>query len=336
MSAETKFFKLGAFVLAGVTIIVGTVIVLGAGTLMRKKVLAESYVDESVQGLDVGAPVKFRGVTVGRLEKIEFAAVQYVAKDDRIGLVVAFYPETLKGFGGDDPVSKLKELVDGGMRLRLASGGLTGGLYLELENFDPKQYPAPKIGWEPANPYLPSVPSTNVRLMARVENVLEHVEKMRVDVISDKVVALVDNLDKLVKTLQPAVDDVRKFTDEATLLVRDTRKVVAEDVGKEAKALISQVRETLEKDLGPALKGVHGATERLPATFDKLEATLDRVGGTLRRVDRTLAEDNGSIDETLDNLRVATQDLRELMGQVKRYPSAALFGEAPPKKEMKK
>ncbi len=336
MSAETKYFKLGAFVLAGVAIIVGTVVVLGAGTLMRKKVLAESYVDESVQGLDVGAPVKFRGVTVGRLEKIEFAAVQYVAKDDRIGLVVVFYPETLKGFGGDDPVSKLKELVDAGLRLRLASGGLTGGLYLELENFDPRQYPAPTIGWEPANPYLPSVPSTNVRLMARVENVLEHVEKMRVDVISDKVVALVDNLDKLVKTLQPAVDDVRKFTDEATLLVRDTRKVVSEDVGKEAKALIVQVRETLEKDLGPALKGVHGAADRLPATFDKLEATLDRVGGTLRRVDRTLAEDNGAIDETLDNLRVATQDLRELMGQVKRYPSSALFGEAPPKKEMKK
>jgi ABC-type transporter Mla subunit MlaD len=336
MSAETKYFKLGAFVLAGVAVAVGAVCVLGAGTFMRKKVLAESYVDESVQGLDVGAPVKFRGVTVGRLEKIEFAAVQYAPKDDRIGLIVAFFPETLKGFAGDDPVGKLKELVDGGMRLRLASGGLTGGLYLELENFDPKQYPPPKIGWEPANPYLPSVPSTNVRLMARVDTVLGHVENMRVDVISEKVVALLDSIDKMVKTLSPAVDDVRKFTDEATLLVRDTRKVVTEDVGKEVKALMVQVRETLEKDLAPALKGVHGATDRLPATFDKLDGTLDRMGSTLRRVDRTLAEDNGSIDEALDNLRVVTQDLRELMSQVKRYPSSALFGEAPPKKAVNK
>ena len=70
MSAETKFFKLGAFVLAGVAVAVGAVVVLGAGSLMRKKVLAESYVDESVQGLDVGAPVKFRGVTVGRLDDV--------------------------------------------------------------------------------------------------------------------------------------------------------------------------------------------------------------------------------------------------------------------------
>src|SRR5579862_184674 len=108
MSAETMYFKLGAFVLVGLAVAVGAVVVLGAGTLMRKKVLAETYMDESVQGLDAGAPVKFRGVHVGRLEKIEFAAVQYGAKDDRIGLIVAFYPEMLKGFGGDDPVGKLK------------------------------------------------------------------------------------------------------------------------------------------------------------------------------------------------------------------------------------
>jgi hypothetical protein len=67
-------------------------------------------------------------------------------------------------------------------------------------------------------------------------------------------------------------------------------------------------------------------------TFDKVDATLDRIAGTLRRVDRTLAEDNGSMDEALDNMRMVSQDLRELMGQVKRYPSSALFGEAPPRK----
>ncbi|MBI3855320.1 MAG: hypothetical protein HY293_06480 [Planctomycetes bacterium] len=138
------------------------------------------------------------------------------------------------------------------------------------------------------------------------------------------------------KTIQPAVDDVRKFADEATLLVRDARRVVSEDVGKEAKALMVQVRETLEKDVAPALKGIRTATDHLPGTFDKVDAALDRISGTLRRVDRTLAEDNGSMDEALDNLRVVTQDLRELMGQVKRYPSQALFGEAPPRKAVNK
>lgn len=336
MSAQTKYFKLGAFVLAGTVVAVATVVILGAGTLMRKKVLAETYVDESVQGLDVGAPVKFRGVHVGQLEKIQFAGIQYTAKDDRIGLVIAFYPETLKGFATQDPMARFRELVDAGMRVRLASAGLTGGLYLELENFDPATNPPPAISWTPANAYLPSVPSTNVRLMARVENLLSHLEKTRVDQVSDKLIVLIENLDKMVKTLEPAFGDVRKLTEEATVLVRDTRKVVTDDIGKEVKLLLAQVRETLDKDVAPALKGISSLTQRLPGTFDKMDQTLDRVGGTLRRVDRTLAEDNGSMDEALDNLRAVTQDLRELMSQVKRYPSQALFGEAPPKKAVNK
>jgi ABC-type transporter Mla subunit MlaD len=336
MSAQTKYFKLGTFVLLGIAAIVGMVILLGAGSIMRKKVYAETYMDESVQGLDVGAPVKFRGVTVGRLEKIEFAGIQYNAKDDRIGLVIAFYPETLKGFVTDDPHKILADLVARGLRVRLTSTGLTGVLYLELDNFDPKLNPAPEISWTPVHPYLPSIGSTGTRMMARVENVLGQVEKMRIDVISEKVIVLLENIDKMVKTLSPAVDDVRKFTDEASLLVRDTRRVVNEDVGKEVKALMAQVRDMVEKDVRPAIKGIQGASDRLPGTFDKLDATLDRISGTLRRVDRTLAEDNGSMDEALDNLRVVSQDLRELMGQVKRYPSSALFGEAPPRKAVGK
>lgn len=336
MSAQTKYFKLGAFVLAGVTVAVGAVVVLGAGTIMRKKVMVETYMDESVQGLDVGAPVKFRGVTVGRLEKIEFAAIQYNVKDDRIALMLAFFPETLKGWATQDPIARLNELIERGLRVRLTSAGLTGVLYLELDHYDPKQNPIPQISWTPNLPYLPSIPSTNARMMARLENVLEHVEKMRVDLISEKVVEVLGSIDKMVKTLQPAVEDVRKFTDEATVLVRDARKVLTDDVGKEVKALMVQVRDTLDKDVAPALKGLRTATDRLPGTFDKVDVTLDRISGTLRRVDRTLAEDNGSMEEALDNLRVVTQDLRELMGQVKRYPSSALFGEAPPKKAVNK
>src|SRR5581483_6378131 len=276
MSAETKYFKLGAFVLAGLAAAVGAVVVLGAGTLLRKKVLAETYVDESVQGLDVGAPVKFRGVHVGRLEKIEFAALQYAAKDDRIVLVLAFYPETLKGFGADDPVAKLNELVEAGLRIRLASAGLTGGLYLELENFDPKANPAPKITWQPANPYLPSVPSTNVRIMARVENVLGHVEKMRVDLISEKLVALLDSLDAVMKKVDPAVADVKAAAADADGLLRDLRRVVNEDVGKELRSLIVSTKDVMEKEIGPAVKSARTTADRLPATFEKIDGTLDR------------------------------------------------------------
>jgi ABC-type transporter Mla subunit MlaD len=335
VSAKTRNFRLGLFVLVGAALGVGAVVVLGAGALLRKKVMAETYLDESVQGLDVGAPVKFRGVHVGQLEKIDFAGLHYAphaTKDSRIRLQIAFFPELLGGYGKDDPVGTMMRLIQEGLRVRMASAGLTGSAYLELDNLDPKEHPVPEVTWTPENPYLPSVPSTGTRMMQRAENVLGSVEKIRFDAISDRLVALLENLDRVVKSVDPAVEGVRKFTDEATGLARDARRVITEDIGKELKALSVQVRETLEKDVGPALRGVRTAAEHLPGTFDRVDQTLERVALTLRRVDRTVAEETGSLDETLDNLRSMTQDLRELTGQLKKYPSQALFGEAPPKK----
>ena len=134
------------------------------------------------------------------------------------------------------------------------------------------------------------------------------------------------------KPADAAAERIRQFTDDGTVFARDARRVITEDIGKELKALSVQIRETLETDVGPALRGVRTATEHLPGTFERVDATLERIALTLRRVDRTVAEETGSLDETLDNLRSMTQDLRDLTGQLKKYPSQALFGEAPPKK----
>ena len=43
-------------------IVVG-VVVLGGGALFRRTVIFETYLQESVQGLDIGSPVRYRGVT---------------------------------------------------------------------------------------------------------------------------------------------------------------------------------------------------------------------------------------------------------------------------------
>src|ERR1043166_1762718 len=166
MSLHATHFRLGLFVLAGVLLGVGSIVVRGAGTVLRKKVMAETYLDESVQGLDVGAPVKFRGVHVGQLEKIDFAGLHYLpqGRENRIRLVIAFFPELLGEFGKVDPVGTLQKLINEGLRVRMASAGLTGSAYLELDNLDPNTHPAAEILWTPENPYLPSVPSTGTRM----------------------------------------------------------------------------------------------------------------------------------------------------------------------------
>ena len=70
MSAKANYFKIGVFILSAAALAVVGVIVLGAGALFEKKIIMETYFDESVQGLGIGAPVKYRGVTVGSVEHI--------------------------------------------------------------------------------------------------------------------------------------------------------------------------------------------------------------------------------------------------------------------------
>src|SRR5580700_6513565 len=73
MAAPTNHWKLGLFVVAGFVVSVASIAALGARSLQRETVSYASFFDESVQGLDVGSPVKFRGVAIGSVSVINIA-----------------------------------------------------------------------------------------------------------------------------------------------------------------------------------------------------------------------------------------------------------------------
>ena len=77
MSAKANYFKLGLFILMGVALIFAGVLIFGAGKIFEKRLRIETYVNESVQGIDIGSKVKFRGVTIGNVSKIDFTSSRY-------------------------------------------------------------------------------------------------------------------------------------------------------------------------------------------------------------------------------------------------------------------
>lgn len=62
-----QYYRLGLFVMIGAAALVAVILVFGARNLFTKTITAETYIKESVQGLDVGAPVRFRGVRIGQI-----------------------------------------------------------------------------------------------------------------------------------------------------------------------------------------------------------------------------------------------------------------------------
>src|SRR5215470_5323811 len=113
---------------------------LGAGKLFQSKVVMETYFDESVQGLDVGSKVKYRGVVVGEVKSIGFTYTRYqldLPMSQRLRYVMVeatILPRLIGGRGASDSLrlETVKEEVGKGLRVRLAPQGITGTGYLEI------------------------------------------------------------------------------------------------------------------------------------------------------------------------------------------------------------
>jgi paraquat-inducible protein B len=70
MRRSANMTLIGAFVAGGILLIITAVILLGAGSFTGSKPEAIAYFEDSVSGLDIGAPVKFRGVTIGKVSQV--------------------------------------------------------------------------------------------------------------------------------------------------------------------------------------------------------------------------------------------------------------------------
>jgi len=340
MSAKAGHFKIGLFVLVAVALAAGAVVVLGAGAFFRERIMAETYVDESVVGLEPGAAVKYRGVRIGAVEKIDFVFNRYpetLAQEEfkhgrQVLITLALDPRVMQGRTEDG----IRHMIEDGLRIRLASSGLTGAMYLEVDHLDPKRNPPMKISWTPKSLYIASAPSTQVRLMDSLERVLIQVEGMKLDSLAGEIRGALQDLSKLFK------DEVTPLLRTVSAATKDLPNVgerlvrAADDVD----SLLKKISGAVDRDLAPALANFNEASRDLkPAVAGVNEAVrevkpvLSQVGRAARRVDALAAGQQDTLDELLENLRGVSGDLRELTGTLKRHPSSALFGDPPPRKE---
>src|SRR5438309_11914102 len=138
MSAPTNRWKLGAFVVGTVVIGVAAAIVLTAETMRVAAVTYTSYFDEAVTGLEVGSPVRYRGVKIGNVSAID------VAPDQRhVEVIYSLGVKVLSrlGLAGTSRGKETRILIPPALRVQIASTGLTGTKYLQLDFFDTRRTP---------------------------------------------------------------------------------------------------------------------------------------------------------------------------------------------------
>lgn len=363
MTAKPNYFKIGVFVLAASALIVAGIVVLGAGMLDENLIYFETYFDESVSGLFVGAPVELQGVPMGRVEKITFVSREYDLPGDpnvysqyeRYVMVVGSIPE--ENLTHIDQASREQYLADAiaqGLRLTLASNILTGQAYLQVVYIDPKRFPPMEIGWEPENAYIPSHPSVLSTLKNSVDKILLKLEGIDVQ-------TLLDNVDELVVSAKQAVADadVARVSAEAKGLLVDARGKVnafdAERIGRQIEGLVTDVNQVVADAnvaaLSEELKGLFadvrvtnrsirellaGPDTDTDKKMANLAAVIGQLNTTLRRIDRLILTQTPRIEDTLENLRKVSDDVKDLTEDIKRSPSSILLSSPPSESEVLK
>jgi paraquat-inducible protein B len=346
VSQKANYFKLGLFVIGALIAGVVVLLVIGSGRWFERKITIETYFNESVQGLDLGSKIKFKGVVIGEVTKISFTYVVYqqdlpMLQRTRYVLVESQIQPRLVGgraAAGDltDPANARME-VERGLRIRLTPQGITGTSYLELDYLDPVPPPLP-VAWTPINVYIPSAPSTVAQFVNAASDIIERLHKLDIEGtlanlnrlmvttndrlaaidakgLSDRATATLDRMDKTLASI-----DAKKITEEGTALLAELRQTN----GELRTLLQNPAWQKLPEDASAAVVKV-----RELVSDPKLANTISRMERSLSRVDRILGGGEQDLASTISNLRSITDNLRDLSEDAKRYPSNLLFGEPP-------
>lgn len=187
MASNRTKFSVGLFMAGGMALAVMGIIWLGMTTMFEKGHLYVTYFDESVQGLDVDAPVKYRGVPVGRVDSIS------VAPDGKLIQVVISVDVDPRAVNeqGDNVTAKL------------AAVGITGSMFVELDRREDTLLPrSEQLSFLPEHPVIQSVPSDISQLLGGIDDVFSKFKGINIEGTLTKV-------DTALEALTATINDAR-------------------------------------------------------------------------------------------------------------------------------
>jgi paraquat-inducible protein B len=166
----------------------------------------------SVRGLVVGAPVDFRGITVGEVSAI-FTRFDPATKKISIPVQVELYPERFTsryaaepkgGRMGEDSHAIADFLVARGLRGQLKTGNLiTGQLYVALDFFP--NAPKATVDWDHTPPELPTTPSDLQSLQESLNRTISRIDKLPLEQIANNANQTLTSTSALLRNLNTQV-----------------------------------------------------------------------------------------------------------------------------------
>ena len=324
MSQKTNPTAIGMFIVSGLILGVIGLVVFGSGNFFSTKEKFILYFDASMKGLNAGAPVKWRGVTIGAVDEVLVRHNQ--ASNDFVNPVIIQVDLDILSKKSDEQIDLddptfLKNRIQKGLRGKLDAESLvTGVLYVDLDivpNAPPPVYHQIRAEY----PEIPTMPTG-------IQELLSNLGRVDFRGISERLNSLLVRLDESLEAL-----DLKGIGIGVTTLLASANRVVASpdltnslaDLRLTLADARSLVQDT-DRHLGTLSGGATHTLAEADRTLKELRHGLEALSGMVEpeapfRTDATMA---------LDQIANAARALADLAEFLQRNPNALITGRKQP------
>jgi phospholipid/cholesterol/gamma-HCH transport system substrate-binding protein/paraquat-inducible protein B len=279
MNNKPHYFAIGVFVLSATVLAMLGIVAFSSDALRSPKYFLETYVDESVQGINVGTPFKYRGVQIGNVSEITLVSTEYKTEKMYVMIRVALNDKEMLESTETIP-DRVRRQVLQGLRMQLVPQGITGLSFVEAEYYPDTDAEPLEIDWEPKYTYIPSTPSMLNLLSRTIERITAELATLDLEAIGNNVESATSNLNLSVEHIEQITRSVADVSD--------------------------------------------GVIADVKTAMDDLPSVTSNLNTAVKQLDTMIGNSDHNIEQVLNNLRLITDDTRELIRMIRRYPGMLL------------
>lgn len=323
MSTKANPTYIGIFVFVGLLLGVCGLLLFTTSRLFTKSARFIIYFENSLNGLNEGAPVKFRGVRVGFVYRVMIRYDQ-ATNDLSMPVIIELQEELIRkrmeGATAFQGLAKLDERVRAGLRAKLESESLlTGVIYVELE----EEHPPPPAVYHQLKPEFVEIPSHSTDIQAFLKNI----SKVNLNDLVKKLNSLITRADTILERMKLA-----ELSGHLDHLVHSADGVVTDpDLTNAFARLDSTLQEY--REIGIKLNSrIYPLADGVTNTLEQLNRALAQTRGGMANFRDTLSADSplrNELDVTLNRLSEAAESVSTLADFLHQHPNALLTGRKP-------
>jgi ABC-type transporter Mla subunit MlaD len=303
MATEANKLKVGAFLMTGFLLLCAALVWIGASHVLEREKVYVTYFDETVNGLDLGSAVKYRGVVIGRVAAIG------VAPD---GKLVAVEMDLEQGFR-----------VKPELRASVATSGITGLSVIDI-GFARAGVESPTLTFTPPENFIPAQPSKLTTFTAAMVDLAEDlkgsdirglVAEYRAAATAARERFAGPEVGRTLSRIASAADALEALARRATALAADPRisgtldrlADTAEQMQGAARSAQGLVR---DPRVAQTLDDAHAATAALRRAAEEIRSEVAAMRAA-DRLDEVQRKVEGAVDGVDSSARAAAAGVRD-------------------------